>query len=213
MMLFHTKLHINICSSLTMLPLIEYHYVQKELCCPCNLCACSIRGPVGNYLFLWPLPEHVTLEAFLSESYPPNVLIYPHPALRKKLISKFRRISPKTSLATIREFYWVATGDQSASLMKDCVKRWKWRTQIWWLTCVNWTKAILISLLRSGRWRYTSMSHLQSSAVDERQHGEITYMAKVTSISDLVQEVVKMCPGKPVPSEHVSLVLPQKSSC
>ena len=57
------------------------------------------------------------------------------------------------------------------------------------------------------------MSHLQSSAVDECQHGEITYMAKVTSISDLVQEVVKMCPGKPVPSEHASLVLPQKSSC
>ena len=28
-----------------------------------------------------------------------------HRALRKKLISKFGRISPKTSLATLREFY------------------------------------------------------------------------------------------------------------
>lgn len=120
-----------------------------------------------------------------------NVLIYHHPALRKKLISKFRRISPKTSLATLREFYWVATGDQSASLttqreslMKDCVKRWIWRTQIWWLTCVNWTKVILISLLCSGRlgsrgsenvsWRTCTIRACVSSSATEilvlRQH-------------------------------------------
>lgn len=161
MMLFHTKLHINICSSLTMLPLIEYHYVQKELCSPCNLRACSIRDLVGNYLFYGHYQSMSHWKLFSVKVIPQiqaNVLIYHHPALRKKLISKFRRISFKTSLATLREFYWVATGDQSASLttqreslMKDCMKHWMWRTQIWWLTCVNWTKVILISLLCSGR--------------------------------------------------------------
>ena len=102
-----------------------------------------------------------------------NVLIYHHPALRKKLISKFRRISLKTSLATLREFYWVATGDQSASLttqrkslMKDCVKRWIWRTQIWWLTCVNWIKVILISLLCviCSRWTSARWDHVHSKS-------------------------------------------------
>lgn len=39
-----------------------------------------------------------------------------HWALRKKLISKFGRLSYKTSLANLREFYHVATDDQTASL-------------------------------------------------------------------------------------------------
>ncbi len=103
----------------------KYRYVQelqKGLCRPCVLCTCSIGGPVGNYLFIWPLPEHVTLEASLSENHKvisqiqANVPHYHHRALRKKLISKFGRISPKTSVATLRDFYRVATGDQSASL-------------------------------------------------------------------------------------------------
>ena len=62
-------------------------------------------------------------------------------------------------------------------------------------------------------WEKMEVYLNESSAVDERQHGEITCIAKVTSIRDLVQEVVKIYPGKPVPSEHASLVLPQKSSC
>ena len=68
------------------------------------------------------IPEHVTLEASLSETQKvishiqANVPLYHHRALKKKLISKFGKISPKTSLATLREFYRVATGGQSASL-------------------------------------------------------------------------------------------------
>ena len=34
----------------------------------------------------------------------------------KKLISKFGRISPKTSMASLKEFHRAATGDRSASL-------------------------------------------------------------------------------------------------
>ena len=39
----------------------------------------------------------------------------------------------------------------------------------------------------------------EASAVHERQHGEITYMAKAISVRDLIAEVAKMCPGEPVP--------------
>ncbi len=96
--------------------------IAKRTLPPCVVCTCSIRGPVGNYLFIWLLPEHVTLEASPSENHKvisqiqANVPHYHHRALRKKLISKFGRISPKTSEVTLREFYRVATGDQSASL-------------------------------------------------------------------------------------------------
>ena len=41
-----------------------------------------------------------------------------------------------------------------------------------------------------------------SSAVHERRHGEVTYMAKAISVRDLIQEVAKMCPGEPLPSEQ-----------
>ena len=83
----------------------KYRYVQelqKGLCRSCVLRTCSIRGPVGNYLFVWPLPEHVTMDVSLTENQrvisqiQANVPLYHHRALRKKLISKFERISPKT---------------------------------------------------------------------------------------------------------------------
>ena len=76
----------------------------------------------GIYLSTWPIPKHVTMEAALSENQKvisqiqADVPAYHHRALRKKLISKFGRLSHKTSLANLREFYRVATGDQTASL-------------------------------------------------------------------------------------------------
>ena len=52
-------------------PWEKYRYVQelqKGLCRPCVLCTCSIGGPVSNYLFVWPIPKHATMEAALSEN-------------------------------------------------------------------------------------------------------------------------------------------------
>ena len=77
---------------------------------------------MGNCLFIWPLPEQVTLEAALSENQKivmkiqNDVPVYHRRALRNKLIHSFGSISPKTNLATLRKFYRAATGDQSASL-------------------------------------------------------------------------------------------------
>ena len=51
-------------------------------------------------------------------------------------------------------------------------------------------------------WEKMNVYLNESSAVHERRHSEITYMAKAISIRDLVQEVAKMCPGEPVPSKQ-----------
>ena len=103
----------------------RYHYVQelkKGLSRPSVLCTCSIGGPIGNYLFLEPLPDRVTMEAALHENQKiitqiqNDVPIYHRRAFRRQLISAFGRISPKTNLATFREFYCAAIGDKSSSL-------------------------------------------------------------------------------------------------
>ena len=62
---------MNICSSLTMLPLIDEKIIA--MCKNCKkdsvaLVACVYVPLVGNYLFVWPLQEHVTLETSLSEN-------------------------------------------------------------------------------------------------------------------------------------------------
>ena len=42
----------------------------------------------------------------------------------------------------------------------------------------------------------------ETTAVQERRHGDVTFMAKAISVRDLTQEVSKMCPAEPVPSEQ-----------
>ena len=42
----------------------KYHCIQdlrRGLRRPCVLCTCSVGGPVGNYLFIWPIQDHVSL--------------------------------------------------------------------------------------------------------------------------------------------------------
>ena len=194
----------------------KYLYVQelrKGLCRPCVLCTYSIGGPVGNYLSVWPIPEHVTLEAALSEN--PKVIsqiqsdvpVYHRRELRKKLIAKFGRISPKTNVATLREFYRAATGDQSASLTtaeEELNERLREALEME-------DPDLIVNLreLNKGHsnkfavfWEKMRIYLNETSAVHERRHGEITYMAKAISVRDLIAEVVKMCPGEPVPSEQ-----------
>lgn len=72
MMLFVTKLHTNVCSLVTTL-LIDVKSIAMYKNCEKDsaalvFCERFIGAPVGNYLFVWPLPEHITLEASLWEN-------------------------------------------------------------------------------------------------------------------------------------------------
>ena len=42
----------------------------------------------------------------------------------------------------------------------------------------------------------------ESTAVHERRHSNVTYMAKAISVRYLFQQVSKLCPDQPVPSEQ-----------
>lgn len=157
------------------------------------LCTCSVGGPVGNYLFIWPIQDHVTLEAALKENQKvisqiqSDVPVYHRRALRKKLISKFGRISPNTSLASLREFYRVASGDQSASLTTakgEIDERLREALEME-------DPELIINLRRENEgqsnrfdvfWKKMKSFLDESSAVHERRHGDVTYMAKAISV-------------------------------
>lgn len=49
-------------------------------------------------------------------------------------------------------------------------------------------------------WEKMKVYLNESSAVHERRHGDVIYMAKAISVRDTIEEVAQMCPGEPVPS-------------
>ena len=61
----------------------------------CVLCTYSVGGPMGNYHFIWCIPDNVSLEASLSEnqkiitSIQASAPVYHQRALRRHLISQF----------------------------------------------------------------------------------------------------------------------------
>ena len=194
----------------------RYYFVQelrKGLSRPCVLCTCSIGGPVGNHLFLWPLPDHVTMEAALNENQKVITLIqkdtpvFHRRAFRRKLISAFGRISPKTNLATFREFYRAATGDQTSRLTtaeSEIDERLREAVEMEDVDVI-----VDLRELNKGRsskftgfWDKMKVFLNESSAVHERRHGGTTYLAKAISIRDLIDQVSQICPEEPVPSEE-----------
>ena len=193
----------------------KYEYVQElrnGLTCPCVLCTCSVGGPIGNYLFVWPLPPQVTLEAALVENQKvisqiqSSVPVYYRRALRNKLISKFGRISSRTCLADLREFYRVATGDCSAGVTTtqgEIDNRLREALEMEDPDFVVDLRELNTS--HSNRfstfWEKMRIFLNESSTVHERRHGEVTYMARAISV--LIQQVAKMCPaGEPILSEQ-----------
>ena len=195
----------------------RYTFIQdlrKGLSKRCVLCTYSVGGPVGNYHFVWILPEKVTLEASLHENQKIIDKIksdaptyYHNRALRKHLISQFGRISKSSNLATLREFYRQATGDQSASLTtaeEELDARLR--------EALEMEDADVIVDLRENNgsqsdkykvfWECLATYLRDATAVHERRHGSVTYMAKTISVRDFIQQVSKLCPGQPVPSEQ-----------
>ena len=136
-----------------------------------------------------------------------DVPVYHRRALRNNLIHSFGSISPKTNLATLREFYRAATGDQSASLTlneSEIDKRLRKALEME-------DPDIIVDLRELNKGHSSKFSTFwekmkeylnESSAVHERRHGQVTYLAKAISVRDLINQVSKLCPGEAVPSEQ-----------
>lgn len=194
----------------------RYMYIQllkSGLSKPCVLCTYSVGGPVGNYHFIWCLPPHVTMDAAVQENQrlvskiQTDAPTYHHRYLRKQLISRFGLISRSSNLSLLREFYRQATGDQSASAT---TAESELDTRL--REALEMEDPDLIVDLRENNgcknnkfasfWKQTKVNLDESTAVQDRRHGLVTYMAKAISVRDFIEEVAKMCPGEPVPSEQ-----------
>ena len=180
---------------------------------PCVLCTYSIVGRVGKYLFVWPLPGLVTLEAALNDNQrvasnlQEGLPVYHRRALIRQLVFKFGRILTKTNLATLREFFLVATGDQLANLTtaeKELDQRQREALEMEDVDLVVDLRELkkLHCNTFSVFWEKMKVYVDESTSVHERRHGTVTYIAKAISVRDLVQEVAKICPGHPVPTEQ-----------
>lgn len=194
----------------------RYMYIQllkSGLSKPCVLCTYSVGSPVGNYHFIWCLPPHVTMAAAVQENQrliskiQTNAPAYHHRYLRKQLISRFGLISRSSNLSLLREFYRQATGDQSASVTMT-----ESELDASLQEALEMEDPDLLINLRENNghkgnkfasfWEKVAVYLNDSTAVQDRRHGLVTYMAKAISIRDLIEEVAKMCPGEPVPSEQ-----------
>ena len=117
------------------------------------------------------------------------------------------RISHSSNLALLREFYREATQDQSASLTTA-----EDELAAHLHEALEMEDPDLVVDLRENDGRQTDKFKLfwdcmekylsETTAVQERCHGDVTFMAKAISVRDLTQEVSKMCPEEPVPSEQ-----------
>lgn len=194
----------------------RYLFVQdicKGLGKCCVLCTYSVGGPMGNYHFVWPIPDCVGLEASLCENQKIVADIqaaaptYHRRVLRRHLVTQFGRISHSSNLAALRELYRQATNDQSASLTTS-----EEHLDARLREAMEMEDPDLIIDLRENNGRNTDTFKVfwecmerylnETTAVQERRHGNVAFMAKAISVRDLVQEVAKMCPGKPIPSEQ-----------
>ena len=116
-------------------------------------------------------------------------------------------ISRSSNFSLLQEFYRQATGDQSASLTtseKELDERLHEALKIE-------DPDLLIDLRENnGRkgdkyasfWEKMKLYLNESTAVQDCRHGLVTYMAKAISVRDLINEVAKMCPDEPIPSEQ-----------
>ena len=98
----------------------RYAYVmqlERGLSVRCVMITRSYGSNIGNYRFLWRIPEHVTMENTLAENQRVVTKIlqdlptYHTRCMRQEFISKFGRISPTTKPVVLREIYRELTGE------------------------------------------------------------------------------------------------------
>lgn len=128
-------------------------------------------------------------------------------AMRQEFYNLYGLISPKSKPFILRNIYHSLTGDQSAA-----------RTTAEMEIDDRVTEALsmedpdiiidLRELNTNGRDRFAiscqkcSQYLSMCTAVQERRHGSVVFMAKAISVRDLVQEVSKLCPDNtPIPSQ------------
>ena len=170
-------------------------------------------GSILNHNFVWRLPDDFSMSACLSENQrivsklTDTLPIYHTRAMKREFVNHYGSLMSGTKPYVLRSIYRELTGDASSSRTYDEEQvdlRLKEA-----LDSEDFDIVIDMRELNEGRtakyddfWDKCKEYISESTAVPERRHGEICFMAKAISVRDLISEVTKRCPpGSPIPSE------------
>ena len=181
--------------------------------CPVFFFTYTHGSNVGNYYFLWKAPEHVCMEACRSENIriieeiKSQIPVYHTRYMKQQFYELYGRITPKSNLYILRNIYYSLTGDCSGARSTSEEEIDDRVTEA--LTMQDPDVIIDLRKLNSNKsdhfavfWEKCSMYLSNCTAVHERRHDTVTFMAKAISVRDLIQEVTKLCPeGTSIPSQ------------
>lgn len=194
----------------------RYTYMQelrKGLGSPAVLLTYSVGSSVGNYHFIWRVPDAFNIEAAVAEndkviqSVRDLLPQYHTRAMRQDFVNMYGRLTSSARPYVLRDIYTELTGDRSASRTTEEAEIDQRIREA--LDVEDPDIIIDLRELNAGQsdkykvfWRSCEAYLAECTAVHERRHGTATFMAKAISVRDLISEVAKQCPeGTPIPSE------------
>lgn len=186
--------------------------LEQGLSKPMFLLTYSHGSNVGNYHFIWKVPESLHSEACSLENariigeIKKQIPVYHTRAMRQQFCDMFGKISPESKPYILRNIYSALTNDHSSS-RTTAEKEMDDRVQEALLAEDSEIVMDLRELNSNGKDKFNIFwtkcnEFLQTcTSVHERRHGTTTFMAKCISIRDLIDQVRDMCPkGTPIPS-------------
>ena len=170
-------------------------------------------GTVSQH-FIWKVPDDFNVDAALTmnqqviSKLKSDLPVYHTRAMRKEFINAYGRFTSSTNPYVLRSIYRHLTGDASGSCTTDEAaidQRLKEAIS-------HEDLDIIVDLrkLNEGRvgkydtfWTKCNEYLQECSAVPDRRHGEVCFMAKAVSSRDLIDQVSQKLPeGCPIPSEQ-----------
>ena len=197
-------------------PRQRYLYVrelEKGFSVPCFFFTYSHGSNVGNYHFIWRAPEGGNGESShtenmrLVEDIKKEIPVYHTRAMKQEFYNLIGRVSRNSKPYLLRSIYQSLSGDNSASRTTAEEEIDKRLIEVFSAEDPD----IIVDLREFNTnssdnysifWEKCSMFLSECTAVHERRHDTVVFMAKAISIRDLLQEVSKLCPtGTPIPSK------------
>ena len=209
--------HVLVESTCPSDPRKKYTFLQalqsKGLCMKTALLTYTHGNNVGNFHFIWRVSEESSTDLLTHsqctiEAIKRDIPVYHTRSMRRELVSKYGKVTPKVKPAILRSLYKELTGDLSSSTNEHESEIDSRVHQL-----IEMEDADIVTNLRvhneGKRGQYDffwseCQKFLQESigtAVDDRRHCLVTHLAQAISARDLLERVKARCPeGTPVPS-------------
>ena len=175
----------------------------------CVMFTHSTGGSILSQHFLWRVPDDFSVTAALFrviDKLKLDLPVYHTRAMRKEFVSSYGCLMNNTKPVVLRAVYRELTGDSSApNALTDSEIDARLQTAV---SMEDVDIVVDLRELNEGTTRkydvfWTKCKEFlqEATAVPDRRHGEISYMARAVSTRDLIAQVSPKCPpGTPIPS-------------